>query len=246
MMKKKKKKMKKKNGEEEAKVKNSIGIPIPEHMKKTPFTVPSLPSLSPRKKWAVGDRVSGLFSGRIFNRLEVKEIIDTSVKNYETSDPSKRYSRARNTVDPLALVLESDSDSAPSPAPPFAPTSAPMSASAFASAFASAAGKDKKLPPLPRSSLLRPETAASRRTPIGKVIASDRPSSRDSTAAERGSPIPFPEPSESEEDSCSFRWSLLMDPQNRVEGDEEKDVEKMKKKKKKKKEKKKKEGMEME
>ncbi|KAH0537098.1 hypothetical protein FGG08_006101 [Glutinoglossum americanum] len=179
------------------KVKSNLSIPIPEYKKKPSFSVPSLPSLPPRKKWAVGGRVSGLFSGRIFNRLEVKEIIDTSVKNYESSDPSRRYSRARHTINPLGLTLETSSDSS-----------------------LATTGTDKKLPPLPQSASLQPPSSSLRTN----SAASTRASSRDSMAAERGSPAVGSELGKSDDDS-SIRGSFLMDPQSQMSEDEDEEVE---------------------
>ncbi|KAI9778519.1 MAG: hypothetical protein M1839_008050 [Geoglossum umbratile] len=168
--------------------KSSVHIPMPEYKKKPTFTVPSLPSLAQRKKWAVGDRMSGLFSGRIFNRMEVKEIIDTSVKNYDSMDPSRRYSRARDVGHSTNPGPDTDSDSA--------------SANSV---------MNKPLPPPPTFVPQRPSTAPS---PPTAPAMSARP--QDSSAVEPEKLATEPEPKMLKGSFDGMRGSFLMDPKSQV------------------------------
>ncbi|KAI9769618.1 MAG: hypothetical protein M1840_003854 [Geoglossum simile] len=166
-----------------------IHIPMPEYKKKSTFTVPSLPSLAQRKKWAVGDRMSGLFSGRMFNRMEVKEIIDTSVKNYDSMDPSRRYSRAKDVGHAVNPGLDMDPDSA--------------SASSVV---------NKPLPPPPTSVSQRPSTAPSTSTaPTASTQL------RGYFAVEYEGPTAEPEPKMLKGGFDGMRRSFLMDPQSQTE-----------------------------
>jgi hypothetical protein len=174
------------------KSRSGIHIPMPEYKKKPSFTVPSLPSLAQRKKWAVGDRMSGLFSGRIFNRIEVKEIIDTSVKNYDSMDPSRRYSRARDIDHSVNPGLDMDS-------------------STYAS---SATNKPLPLPPTPTSQ--RSSTAPS--TPTAP-IAPTQP--RDNSPVEPERPTAEPEPKMLKAGFDGMRRSFLMDPQSQTEDEDD-------------------------